>query len=271
MKRIIVAFLLILNIGIAYGASDKTITSKTYVDNQLATKQDKIRAIDDKTVITHTGSAGEIGEKGIYDSNESYADQQTSLVTAGDANTGINNALENEFVCVDEDTDGTCLLWKVKNQTEYASGKNLLNDSFMDNSSYVPITVNGYSYRAAKVLPTENGKTYTLSATLSRRGYYYYYLGKVLPNGTGVDGSGMECPYMWNCSGTDAVCSGTVRKTCTFTATDNATYTVYWAGGSNTFVQGEKDNMTLSEYQMEEGSVATEYEPYKNLYLPQNQ
>ncbi len=113
MKRIIVAFLLILNIGIAYGASDKTITSKTYVDNQLATKQDKIRAIDDKTVITHTGSAGEIGEKGIYDSDESYADQQTALMTAGDANTGINNALENEFVCVEFDSDG-CLIWEIR-------------------------------------------------------------------------------------------------------------------------------------------------------------
>jgi hypothetical protein len=114
MKRIIVAFLLILNIGIAYGASDKTITSKKYVDNQLATKQDKIQAIDDKTVITHTGSAGEIGEKGIYDSTNNYAEQQTSLVTAGDANTGINNALENEFVCVEFDTDGTCLLWNLR-------------------------------------------------------------------------------------------------------------------------------------------------------------
>lgn len=115
MKRIIVAFLLILNIGIAYGASDKTITSKTYVDNQLATKQDKIPAVDTNTVITHTGTAGEIGEKGIYDSNGDFVSQYSSLVTAGDANTGINNALENEFVCVDEDTDGTCLLWSVKN------------------------------------------------------------------------------------------------------------------------------------------------------------
>lgn len=105
---------MVLNIGIAY-AADKKITSKTYVENQLATKQDTIPAVDTNTVITHTGSNGEIGQKGIYDSTGNYAEQQTSLVTAGDANTGINNALENEFVCIDEDTDGTCLLWKIKN------------------------------------------------------------------------------------------------------------------------------------------------------------
>ena len=113
MKRIIIAFLLVLNIGIAY-AADKKITSKTYVDNQLATKQDKIPAVDTNTVITHTGESGNIGEKGIYDSTGNYAEQQTSLVTAGDANTGINNALENEFVCVDTDTDGTCLIWEIR-------------------------------------------------------------------------------------------------------------------------------------------------------------
>ena len=112
MKRIIVAFLLGLNIGIAYGA-DKTITSLSYVTNQLATKQDEIPAVDTNTVITHTGTAGDIGEKGIYDSTGNYAEQQTSLVTAGDANTGISTALENEFICIEEDTDGTCLIWRI--------------------------------------------------------------------------------------------------------------------------------------------------------------
>ena len=114
MKRIIVAFLLVLNIGIA-DAADKTITSLKYVTNQLATKQDEIPAVDTNTVITHTGSNGEIGQKGIYDSTGNYVEQQTSLVTAGDANTGINNALENEFVCIEEDTDHTCLIWQIKN------------------------------------------------------------------------------------------------------------------------------------------------------------
>lgn len=267
MKRIIVAFLLILNIGIAYGASDKTITSKTYVDNQLATKQDKIRAIDDKTVITHTGSAGEIGEKGIYDSNGDFVSQYSSLVTAGDANTGINNALENEFVCVDEDTDSTCLLWKVKNQTEYASGKNLLNDSFMDNSTYSMVTAHGVNTNYAKILPTENGKTYTLSATLIGHGAYYYYLKGVLPDGTLVSSFGGTCDkWLWNTNGSLQQYASTTRNvSCRFTATDDAIYMVYFAGASYV------PNLTITNYQMEEGNIATEYEPYKNLYLPQNQ
>ena len=267
MKRIIVAFLLVLNIGTAYGA-DKKITSKTYVDNQIATKQDQIPAVDTNTVITHTGTAGEIGEKGIYDSTGNYVEQQTSLVTAGTANTGINTALENEFICIEEDTDGTCLIWKIGNQTEHASGKNLLDDSFMDNSTYGPITVNGYTFRAAKILPTENGKTYTLSANLTFTGRYYYYLGKIMPNGQYIDMPNLPCPYMWNNnSGPD---TGNRNATCTFTATDNATYTVFWAGGAND-VQGSKRHLTITDYQMEEGSTATTYEPYKNLYLPQNQ
>ncbi len=99
----------------AFATGDKQITSKTYVTNQLATKQDKIPAVDTNTVITHTGTNGEIGQKAIYDSGENYVSQQTALMTAGDANTGINTALENEFICIDWDTDGTCLLWNIKN------------------------------------------------------------------------------------------------------------------------------------------------------------
>ncbi len=117
MKKLIFVFMIagIIVCPNAFAAGDKTITSQKYVENQVATKQDKIPAVDANTVITHTGTAGEIGEKGIYDSNESYAGQQSALMTAGDANTGINNALENEFICVEEDTDGTCLIWKIKN------------------------------------------------------------------------------------------------------------------------------------------------------------
>ena len=91
MKKIFYIIAVILSVGISYGA-DKTITSKKYVENQIATKQDKIPAVDTNTVITHTGTNGNIGEKGIYDSGANFASQQTSLLTAGDANTGINNA-----------------------------------------------------------------------------------------------------------------------------------------------------------------------------------
>ncbi len=112
MKKIFVAIFIIFS-SVVY-AADKTITSKKYVDTQIATKQDKIPAVDNNTVITHTGTVGNIGEKGVYDSSGNYEEQQTALMTAGDANAGINNALENEFVCVEEDTDGTCLIWEIR-------------------------------------------------------------------------------------------------------------------------------------------------------------
>ncbi len=113
MKKILLIIGIVICSG-AFAVGDKTITSKNYVDTQLATKQDTIPAVDTNTVLTHTGVNGNIGEKAIYDSNESYESQQTALMTAGDANAGINNALENEFVCVDADTDGTCLIWEIR-------------------------------------------------------------------------------------------------------------------------------------------------------------
>ena len=255
MKRIIVAFLLILNIGIAYGASDKTITSKTYVDNQLATKQDKIRAIDDKTVITHTGSAGEIGEKGIYDSNESYADQQTSLVTAGDANTGINNALENEFVCVDEDTDGTCLLWKIKNTVNQSknlfnignvpdtyNGTRLINNG--DGTLTITATATNSAVTTGRKLSQlapglEVGKTYTFSFNTTSS---LKYIALVISRGNSI---------LWS-------------DKAALTVTQQMLDTVLYFEAP---ITGEV--VTISNIQIEEGSVATPYQPYgENTYIP---
>ncbi len=187
------------------------------------------------------------------------------MVTAADANAAVQNAIDTEFVCTEwmpdaEHIPDNCYIWSVNNATAHSSAKNLLDPSFMDNSTYGRITVNGYTFNAAKILPTENGKTYTLSASLNYTGRYYYYLAKIMPDGTYVDMNHNPCPYMWNNnSGPD---TGSRRATCTFTATDNAVYTVYWPG------EGYKRTLTIADYQMEEGSTATTYEPYKNLYLP---
>ncbi len=256
MKRIIVAFLLILNICIAYGASDKTITSKTYVDNQLATKQDKIPAVDTKTVITHTGSAGEIGEKGIYDSTNNYAEQQTSLVTAGDANTGINNALENEFVCVDEDTDSTCLLWSVKN--EFNPSKNLFNKNdskllrgywFSFDSSKVGL--NFYSADRATSsemfisapIAVEPNHTYTMS------NYKSDSYSMANPSFVYLDENFIIIGGFKNGSQT--------RRTFTVPNNANIKYVV---------TPGHVPMLDVA--QLEEGSTATSYQPYGNTYIP---
>ena len=229
------------------------------VNTALNGKQDEIPAVNANTAITYTGTAGEIGRKGIYQDTGTYNAQQDNLIDAGTFNAALKNGLDNEFVCVDRDPDsGNCWLWKINNETENKT-KNLLNDSFMDKSTYGDIIVNGVTTNYAKILPTENGKTYTLSATLVPNGTYYYYLREINPDGTVATS---QCPYMWTNYGASNA-SATVRKTCTFTTRNNATYIVYFAASINT--------VNLTDYQMEEGSTATSYVPYGNVYIPQNQ
>lgn len=243
--------------------SDTSLPMVGGVNTKLATKQDEIPAKNTNKVLTYTGTAGQIGEKGIYDDTGTYASQQDSLIDAGTFNAALKNGLDNEFVCAGYSPTGECWLWSVDNETENRT-KNLLDPSFIDNSTYAPVTVYGYTtnYSAARILPTENGKTYTLSATLTSTGRYYYYLGEVLPDGTASHTA--QCPYMWN--NNDATNPNTTqRKTCTFTARDNATYVVYFANLPS------RNNLTITDYQMEEGSTATPYVPYGNVYIPQNQ
>lgn len=90
------------------------------VNTALNGKQDEIPAVNANTVITYTGTAGEIGRKGIYQDTGTYTAQQDNLIDAGTFNAALKNGLDNEFVCVDRDPDsGNCWLWKIHNATEY--------------------------------------------------------------------------------------------------------------------------------------------------------
>ena len=136
-----------------------------------------------------------------------------------------------------------------------ADSINLLDDSFMNNSTYGDVTVNGVATARAKILPTENGKTYTLSATLIPTGTYYYYLKEINPDGTVLNS---QCSSMWNnYNATNA--NDTVKKTCTFTARNNATYVVYFA------TVGSPNVLTLTDYKMVEGLMATPYNVYDSV------
>ena len=134
------------------------------------------------------------------------------------------------------------------------NGRNLLNSSFMNNSTYGNVTVNGVTTSRAKILPTENGKTYTLSATLTSTGTYFYYIREVFPGGT----TSSPCVSMWNNNGASNT-NTTVKKYCTFTTRNNATYLVYFA------TDVSLNTLTLTDYQMEEGSLATGYQPYNSM------
>jgi hypothetical protein len=119
LKRVVL-FLSLLCVGTAFAAGDKISTSKSYVDTQIATKQEKIPAVNTNTVLTHTNTDGEIGEKAIYDATANYATQTDALVTAADANAAIQNAIDTEFVCTEwapnaAHTDDNCYIWNVQN------------------------------------------------------------------------------------------------------------------------------------------------------------
>lgn len=130
-------------------------------------------------------------------------------------------------------------------ETVDVHGKNLADSSFMDNSSYENLTIYGVSTDYAKILPVQNGQTYTLSATIAASGSYYYYMKKITPDGNS------QIIQMWFGS-TDA------NKQYTFTASDNATYLVFFAASTSV------NRMILTNYQLELGNTATEYEPYFN-------
>ena len=179
MRKILVAICIIFSC-VAY--ADTTLTSKNYVDSQVAPKQDIIPAKNTNTVLTHTGESGSIGEKGIYDSTGTYAGHSTELVTAGVADTAIQNAIDTEFVCVewyenDEHTDANCLGWQIRNV--FHKSKNLFNKddpnmrncwfsygtNFIGKNFFTASCQNsGGSWYTSAPIPVVPNETYTVSA-----------------------------------------------------------------------------------------------------------
>ena len=107
----------------------KTVSSKAYVDTQVATKQLKIPAAGQpnvgagETVMTYTANGnGEIGERGLYSDTSSYnaATDGDKLITAS----ALKDTFENlpttdttKLECANEN-DG-CTLWSIIDQTAY--------------------------------------------------------------------------------------------------------------------------------------------------------
>jgi len=115
MKKLLFVILSLFAV-VAY--ADNTITSKEYVDGQVSSLQTQIPAKNTNTVVMNTGTAGEIGEKAIYDTTAAYGSQSDALVTAGAFNSAVQNALESEFVCVEWQgsvhDNAHCLLYEVR-------------------------------------------------------------------------------------------------------------------------------------------------------------
>ena len=107
---------------------DKRITSKPYVDNAVATRQDKIPAANlsntnyGETVMTYTPNGdGEIGERALFTGGEYDASTDADkLITASALNTAFTTLPETQttkLVCANQ-SDG-CTLWTITDQTAY--------------------------------------------------------------------------------------------------------------------------------------------------------
>ena len=108
-------------------AQRKTVTSKNYVDNQVATKQDKIPAAGTNsatpgtTVVTYTsGGNGAIGERQIYTGSSNYTSNDANkLVTASALNGAVNNLPTMDTSKLTCSNPPDCTLWTIVDQEVY--------------------------------------------------------------------------------------------------------------------------------------------------------
>ena len=236
--------------------SDNGLPTVSAVNTGLENKQDEIGAANTNTVVTYTGTPGTLGQKGIYQDTGTYASQQDNLIDAGTFNAALKNGLDNEFVCAGYATTGECWLWSIDNETENRSPNlfdisNISNVSGIVNNGDGTITVTTTASSSAvssgkklsRLAPgLEVGKTYTLSfkTTGTER---YIYLRKDASSST-----------TWLLS----------SPTRTMTQDLLDSYVYFYASGIST-------TATISDIQIEEGTTATSYVPYGNIYIPQNQ
>ncbi len=125
MKRILIGTVAVMMTVPCFAAGENVLTSKPYVDDAVSTRQDKIPAANPsntnlgETVMTYTGTEGEIGERelftgGTYDATND-ADK---LITASALKSAFTlpETQTTKLVCANP---GTCDLWTITEQTAY--------------------------------------------------------------------------------------------------------------------------------------------------------
>ena len=256
----------------AFAAGENIPTSKSYVDSKLGEKQDTIPANDGATqVLTNTGTAGEYGTRGIYDANGAYASQTQNLVDAATMNAGVQNAIDSEFQCIEwadpNDHTSDCLLMDVFGQTERRS-PNLFDSSQIlkasgwteNNGVYSGKIDNLYrlgNMNACLPGPCKENTQYTLSYTIS-----------VDENAT-PNGPVQPWLYIRYTDGTTtspaySLLPSNPGDTSHIVLTSNSGKTVAYIRGT----YGNNASVHISNIQLQEGTTATPYVPYGNLYLP---
>ncbi len=271
MKKFLFILFGLFVIAGAFAAGENIPTSKSYVDSKLGEKQDTIPANDGTTqVLTNTGTAGEYGTKGIYDANGAYATQTQNLVDAATMNAGVQNAINSEFQCIEwanpNDHSSDCLLMDVFGQTEHRS-PNLFDSSqilkasgWTENNGVYSGQINNL-YRLGDMIISQEFKPdtqYTLSYTLANDENNIYADVNARFQFRYTDGTtSSPSNYVYTTISTDPLRWRVVARSASG-KTISALYTNYNHNGI----------IYLSDIQLQEGTTATPYVPYGNLYLP---
>ncbi len=139
------------------------------VNTKLNQKQDDIDPVNDHTAVTYTGTAGTIGQKGIYQTSESYAAQSDNLIDAKTFNAALRKGLDSEFICSESDPN-TNLCWVY-------SIHNVITDNGVLPNDYTPlewIESDGHQYIDTEISPNQNTKVkgkFAIIDTSANRSY----------------------------------------------------------------------------------------------------
>ena len=253
----------------AYAENENAATSKEYVDTALAEKQPIIPANCNNVIMTYDSTATNgIGTKQIYDESASYIQQQDALITAATANTTVQMAINGEFVCHEWNPDNSndCWLWKIKESTTHSASKNLFNKDdrtriygwFPASGSTWQYTPYGYSNR----IPCKPNTTYTAR--------YNGNSTQAVLNFASTQYNIIPTPEEYHrtvpCTNSIRLESPTKDTPVTITTGPNDKWLIVQYN-----VTEPQNTDMANNLQIEEGSTATAYEPYQNLYIPQNQ
>ena len=256
------------DLGAESNTSSASLPTVGAVNTKLDNKQDKLDFAAN-TVLMNTGTAGAPAAKGIYDDSGSYLDQADSLIDAATFNAALQNAINSEFTCAERkdpnDPTSKCLLFNIFAPTPHASGKNLFN---IKNAKVL------YRNGTIQETKTETGFLLTNSNTVSN-----FILVEIGDISDFIDKT-IRLSYTTTCGdnnntgfvycdeqGYNRALNVLIRTILVTEPENNQTKLgIRLYANQNPSIDCEYSNI-----QVEYGNTATAYEPYQNLYVPQNQ
>ncbi len=271
MKKFLVSVICALCACSAFAAGENVATSKAFVDAGVAQKQDKLSAnAGAPQVLTNTGTAGTVGTKDIYTSSAAYSAQSDSLIDAQTMNTAVQNAIDAEFKCVQYNPNDSndCWLVDVLGQTETQS-KNVFDPSQLLNAPGWTENNGVYTGRMSDLRRMDYQGGYMDACVSGCKANTRYTLSYTITNGLDAPNNAIPYFYIVYTDGTNSVPgNGPVQpgetKYMVFTTPANKTLKSIRA------TYNHSGKVSISNIQIEEGTVATPYHPYGNVYLPSN-